>query len=182
MAGQALVAFFLCLLSYSELMPSNTHLPNATRSDTTYGLDATEGSMSQLAQKSASACTAFFYKRVNLPLGRVSVFYFHLQFNAAPQIADSASHTGMCQKLFVRCHLPSTPSLIEALCRMRITRSRVHAGFLQLAKEILWSRRLSSRATVYVHRPNKRNKPNTVQESSKKILMPTIYTSNFVPL
>lgn len=123
MAGQALVAFFLCLLARSELMPSNTHLPNATRSDTTYGLDVTEGSMSQLAEKSASACTAFFYKRVNLLLGRMAVFYFYLQFNAAARTGDSASHTGMCQKLFVSCPLLSTPSLKKVLCRMRITRS-----------------------------------------------------------
>lgn len=141
MAGQALVAFFLCLLARSELMPSNTHLPNATRSDTTYGLDVREGSMSQLAQKSASACAAFFYERVNLLLGHMAVLYFYLQFNAAAQTGDSASHTGMCQKLFVRCPLPSTPSLVKVLCRMRITRS---VGYLQVVKEILRSRRCSS--------------------------------------
>jgi len=51
MPGPALMAFFLGWLSRSELMPRSTPLPNTAARDTTYGLDVTGASASQLGQK-----------------------------------------------------------------------------------------------------------------------------------
>lgn len=51
MPGPALMAFFLGWLSFSELTPRNTPLPNTAEGDTTYGLDVTGAGVSQLGQK-----------------------------------------------------------------------------------------------------------------------------------
>lgn len=158
-------------------MPRNTPLPNTVKRDTTYGLDITGASVSQLGQRQASACTTFSYRRVNLLPGHtgpacnssnslISWSWLAFWFNTIPQTGDGASHTGVCQNLLLS-GATCLEQLIKAVCPTRVTRSTTRAGFLwDRAKGILWSRLLREKATICSnHLPSKQKTPTLLPKN-----------------